>query len=160
MSKPVILCIGTNKIMGDSLGPTVGDLLIMEYNINAYVYGHTARPINGVNYTDYLKHINSHHKNNLIIAIDACMGKLDDIGKIKCSLNGIAAGGALKKGYKRVGDIGILGIVAQAKNGDNLSVLKNVNGNLIQQLSRSIANMVYKLVEDISKICIAKQKAI
>ena len=62
MDKPVILCIGANNITGDSLGPAVGDLLIMEYNIDAYVYGHTARPINGLNYVDYVKHIETHHK--------------------------------------------------------------------------------------------------
>lgn len=160
MPKPVILCIGTNKIIGDSLGPAVGDLLIMEYNVDAYVYGHTARPINGINYNDYLKHIDMHHKDNLIIAVDACVGKSKDVGKIKCSLNGIQAGGALNKGYKRIGDIGILGIVAEAQLKDNLSILKNVDQTLINNLSKSIAEIVSKLISDINSINILKQKAV
>ena len=44
MPKPVILCIGTDKVPGDSLGPVVGDLLIMKYNIDAFVYGHAQSP--------------------------------------------------------------------------------------------------------------------
>lgn len=160
MLKPVILCIGTNNIVGDSLGPTVGDLLIMHYNIDAYVYGYTARPVNGINYADYINHINLHHKNNLVIAVDACVGKSKDIGKIKCSIKGIAAGGALKKGYKRIGDIGILGIVAEAQNNDNLIILKNVDKTLINSLSKSIAKIINSLVSDVNNMNSLKQLAV
>lgn len=152
MPKPVILCIGTNKIIGDSLGPCVGDILIMKYNIDAYVYGHTSRPINGNNYDDYLMHIQKHHQNNIIIAVDACLGNIKDIGKIKFSKNGITAGGALNKGYKRIGDIGILGIVAAAKATDNFAVLKGVDIDTINILASAIAKSILKLVIKINDI--------
>ena len=35
--KPVVICIGTPKVRGDSLGPRVGDILIEEYKLDAYV---------------------------------------------------------------------------------------------------------------------------
>lgn len=150
MPKPVILCIGTNKIIGDSLGPCVGDILIMEYNIDAYVYGHTSKPINGNNYDDYLSHISKHHKNNFIIAIDACLGIQQDVGKIKFSKNGITAGGALNKGYAKIGDIGILGIVAAANTKNNFEVLKNVDTKVVKVLAISIAQSVQKIVTKVN----------
>ncbi|MDE7349057.1 MAG: spore protease YyaC, partial [Clostridia bacterium] len=40
MKNLVFLCIGTTKIIGDSIGPKVGDRL-KENGVNAYVYGNT-----------------------------------------------------------------------------------------------------------------------
>ncbi len=145
MPKPVILCIGTGNIVGDSLGPVVGDLLVMKYGIDAYVYGRTSRPVNGINYHHYLNHISKHHKRNFIIAVDACMGDNQDVGRIKCTKNGLAAGGALNKGFARVGHLGILGIVAEARQ-NNFEELKKVDASLIQTLSYAVAELVSKLV--------------
>ncbi len=153
------MCIGTNNIIGDSLGPTIGDLLIMEHNIDAYVYGHTARPVNGKNYFDYIRHINTHHKHNLVIAVDACVGNATEVGKIKCSLNGITAGGALDKGYERIGDIGILGIVAAAQQ-DNLATLSKVDARFINQLAIKIARIISKLILNINNIVLLNQQVI
>ncbi len=44
MKNLVFLCIGTTKIIGDSVGPKVGDKL-KDLNVNAYVYGNTARQV-------------------------------------------------------------------------------------------------------------------
>ena len=34
---PIILCVGTDKVSGDSLGPTVGTLLTESYHIPTFV---------------------------------------------------------------------------------------------------------------------------
>ncbi len=146
MTKPVILCIGTNKVPGDSLGPRVGDLLIMKYNIDAYVYGHTAKPVTGVNYDDYIEHVRLHHKNSLIVAIDACVGKEEDIGKVKISSKGLVAGGALKKNNKLIGDVALVGIVAKADK-DNLHALKSADIFLVQKMADVIAKITISLVK-------------
>ena len=70
-NKPVIICIGTPQVCGDSLGPRVGDLLVEKYNVDAYVYGRSARPVNGVNFNRYVEHVKTHHPHSLIIAVDA-----------------------------------------------------------------------------------------
>ena len=77
--KPVIICIGTPRVQGDSLGPKVGDLLITKYNIGAYVYGKTSSPVTGVNCERYFEHIKTHHSHSLVIAVDACLGKKNDV---------------------------------------------------------------------------------
>ncbi len=151
MPKPVILCIGTGNIIGDSLGPAVGDRLVMKYGIDAYVYGRTVRPVNGVNYTHYLGHISKHHKRNFIIAVDACMGDKEDIGRIKCTKGGLTAGGALNKGLARVGHVGILGIVAEARQ-NNFEELKKVDQAFIDALSDAVAELVNRLVSRIKRV--------
>ncbi|MDD4316697.1 MAG: spore protease YyaC [Clostridia bacterium] len=151
MPKPVILCIGTDNIVGDSLGPAVGDLLVMKYGVDAYVYGRRARPVNGVNYAEYLDHIKKHHKHNFIIAVDACIGDHKDVGKIKCTRNGLSAGGALDKRLGRVGDLGILGIVAAVRE-NNFEALKDVDSSLVNALSAIAAELISKLVLRINGI--------
>jgi len=135
---PVVICIGSASVSGDSLGPMVGDLLREKYNVKAYVYGGIRQPVNGVNYTKYLQHVREQHKESFIFAVDACVGERTDIGKIKISTGGVSAGGALNKNFARVGDIGILGVVAERQN-DNLSALMQVSYNIVNQMSAVIA---------------------
>ena len=41
---PIILCIGSDLVLGDSLGPLIGTLLLKR-NVEAYVYGTLGSPI-------------------------------------------------------------------------------------------------------------------
>ena len=36
---PVFLCVGTEKVIGDSVGALVGEILSKRYKINGYIYG-------------------------------------------------------------------------------------------------------------------------
>ena len=82
-NKPLtLLCIGSDLVVGDSLGPLIGTLLTKK-NISAYVYGSLSFPVTAkeVNYAkDY---INSLHPNSLVVAIDAAVGESDDVGLIR-----------------------------------------------------------------------------
>jgi len=145
MNKPVVVCIGSSNVTGDSLGPLVGDRLIFEYNADAYVYGCSVSPVHGGNFSAYLEHIKIHHRHSLVIAVDACVGKAHDVGSVKYTLGGIKAGGALNKGLEKIGDIGILGIVAAAER-DNFKALMAVDENFVVNMSARIAESVYKLL--------------
>ena len=141
MSIPVIICIGSASVMGDSLGPLVGDLLRDKYNVKAFVYGGIKQPVNGINYQKYIEHISKTHRDSFIFAVDACVGDGRDIGKIKISTAGVTAGGALNKNLQRVGDIGILGVVAK-RGQDNLSALMQVSYNIVNEMSAVIAKRI------------------
>lgn len=149
--KPVILCIGTTNVSGDSLGPCVGDRLIDEYNIDAYVYGRSNKPVNGINYSEYVAHIKTHHKDSLIIAVDACLGGFKDIGRIKYIMRGLKAGAALNKTLDKIGDIGILGVVGESGK-NNLDALMTVPIEDIKALSEKVAKKVYKIVRELSAL--------
>ena len=72
---PVILCIGSDLSVGDSLGPVTGTKLKqMLAGLNCYVYGTLAKPITAheVKYmNDFLRQT---HPDSPIIAIDAAVG--------------------------------------------------------------------------------------
>lgn len=146
--KPVVICIGTPKVCGDSLGPRVGDKLVETYGVDAYVYGRTASPVTGLNCGNYFKHIKTHHSKSLIIAVDACLGASEDVGKIKYSLDGLRAGSALGKLLGKFGDVGFLGVVAP-KNDDNMKSLYSVSEECVEALSEKIAKKIQNLIQNL-----------
>lgn len=139
-AKTVFLCIGTPKIIGDSLGPIVGDEL-KRRQIDAYVYGTTSHPITALNLHLYKKMLRTYHRNDLIVAIDATMGSMYDIGKIKIKEDGLKPGGAFNKKSTALGDVGIMGIVGE-NQGDMLLQLKTCDEQFINTLALTIVELI------------------
>ena len=132
MKNMVFLCIGTTKIIGDSIGPKVGDKL-KEQGVNAYVYGNTQRQVTAINVDDYAKMIKLRHKEDIVVVIDSALGKVKDIGGIKVTQNGIKPGGAFDKNKERIGDLGILAVVGDA-DGNRMQELKDRDESFISRL--------------------------
>ena len=150
MSLPVVICIGSSGVVGDSLGPMVADLLKDKYRLPAYVYGGLQAPVNGVNYPRYAAFLAERHRDSLIIAVDACVGDKRDVGKIKYSSRGRKAGGAVGKDLGVIGDIGILGVVAE-RSSDNLGQLMSVPYRRVEALSELIARKIHSLINDLAR---------
>lgn len=74
-SELVFLCIGTDRVTGDCLGPFVGQKLSSYSGTVFSVYGTLFQPVHALNLTDIYQHIQTHHPNALIIAIDASLGE-------------------------------------------------------------------------------------
>ncbi|MGI6228742.1 MAG: spore protease YyaC [Christensenellales bacterium] len=110
---PVILCIGSESVMGDSLGPSVGTLLKESYNLPVFVYGSEGSPVHAKNLKETLEFIETVHEGSVVIAVDACLGAEEDKGKIKIRRGGVKAGRAVKKNLGAAGDIGVLGVVEE-----------------------------------------------
>lgn len=106
----VLLCIGSDRATGDALGPFVGELLT-DRDVHIPVYGTLQNPVHAMNLEETLTVINKEHKAPLIIAIDASLGKSEDVGMIKIALQPIKPGAGVKKDLPEVGDISITGIV-------------------------------------------------
>ena len=144
MKNLVFLCIGTTKIIGDSIGPKVGDKL-KNQGVNAYVYGNSQRQVPAINVDDYAKMIKARHKDDIVIVIDSALGKLKDIGAIKVTQNGIKPGGAFDKNKERIGDIGILAVVGDA-DGNRMQELKDRDENFISHLVDKVAEFAKGLL--------------
>ena len=140
MKNLVFLCIGTTKIIGDSVGPKVGDKL-KDLNVNAYVYGNTARQVTALNVDDYAKMIKQRQKDDTVVVIDSALGKIGDVGTIKVTRNGIKPGGAFDKDKQRIGDIGILAVVGDAE-GDRMKELKTREESFIVDLADKVVDFV------------------
>lgn len=136
----VFVCIGTPKIVGDSLGPIVGEML-RERNVNAYVYGTRRRPITALNLHGYRKMLDTYHRGDIIVAIDATMGALEDVGKLKISDGGLRPAGAFRKNAGKLGDIGIMAIVGE-REGDMLLQLKTADPAFIGKLAEDVVKLL------------------
>lgn len=138
--KPIILCLGSDKVIADSLGPIVGELLKTKYNINTPVFGSLNRTISSSNINEYYEHINKTFQNSSLLVIDAEIGKLEEYGNIKIKEGGITP--FHNNFYKPIGDISITGVVLGVYYQKLL--LHNTKLNFIYEMAKKIAQMVYE----------------
>ena len=139
---PVILCIGSDLAIGDSLGPICGTM-ISEKKLfeQSYVYGTLKRPITAkeVRYLgDFFKKT---HPNSKIIAIDAAVGDAGDIGLIKIANKGLRPGLGANKKFAPIGDVSIMGIVAE-KSVFNYSLLNLTRLSLVYKMADIISDAI------------------
>ena len=142
-NKPIlVLCIGSDLIVGDSLGPLIGTMLTKK-NIPAFVYGSLSNPITAkeINYAkNYLTTI---HPKSMIIAVDAAVGDSDDVGTIRVLEKGIKPGLGVNKNLKSIGDCSIIGIVAP-KQKENYSLYNLTRLGFVYKMAEQIANGIEK----------------
>ena len=67
----VFLCIGSDRITGDSLGPLIGYQLSPYCSRIFHVYGTLDDPVHALNLPDRISYIHSRHPEALLVAIDA-----------------------------------------------------------------------------------------
>lgn len=110
-SEIVFLCIGSDRMTGDCLGPYIGQQL-SKYNIKGiYVYGTLFRPVHALNIKQISAYIKCMHPNALIIAIDASLGEKKHLGYVAIGNGSLYPGAGVQKELPPVGDIYITGIV-------------------------------------------------
>ncbi|MDD4601311.1 hypothetical protein SDC9_08920 [bioreactor metagenome] len=105
----IILCIGSDRYTGDSLGPLIGSDL--KENTEFTVYGCLDYPVHAGNLVETISVIKHRHHHPIIIAIDACLGKTSEIGNIEVWEGGLQAGIAVGNRLPCVGDISVIGVV-------------------------------------------------
>lgn len=135
----VILCIGTDRATGDSLGPLIGYKLKNITYPNVFVYGTLENPVHAKNLKDAMNKINQKHINPLIIAIDACLGKIEHIGYITLGEGSIKPGAGVQKDLPPVGDLFITGIVNFSGFMDML-ILQNTRLSIVMKMADIISS--------------------
>lgn len=107
----VFLCVGSDRITGDSLGPLCGHQLSRYIWKNSYVYGTLDRPVHALNLAETKQMISAVHPRCLMIAIDASLGSRQHLGFITTGVGSITPGAGVQKDLPEIGDIFITGIV-------------------------------------------------
>ena len=133
--KPVIICVGSDLVVGDSLGPIVGSELIKNLQGKAFVYGTLDSPVTAKEIPVIQDEIKKLHPYSKILVIDAAVGNREEIGYVKISSVGIKPGLGVNKNLPIIGEVSVIGIVSY-KNEKNL--------NFSTRFS-----LVYKLLSDI-----------
>ena len=133
----IIICIGTDKCIGDCLGPLVGSLLV-ESNFPLPVFGTLESPIHALNIQDKLDSIYKSYPNSTIIGIDACLSDEDSIGEIHIRDYPIHPGKGVGKTLPEVGDYSIIGVV---DSNDNSLIFTNrsIRLYLIMEMAKIIS---------------------
>ncbi len=145
-NRPIIfVCIGTDRSTGDSLGPLVGEKLKFSSKSNIYVYGNLEKPVHAKNIENTLKEINKKFKSPYIIAIDACLGSIDNVGKIIIEKKPIYPGIAVNKDLPPVGDLSIMGVVNIAASLEFV-VLQNTRLYTVMTIANSIHRGIHHFV--------------
>ncbi len=141
-----IVCIGTDKCIGDSLGPLVGTLLEKQ-NLPLDIYGTLDYPVHAINLKEKISIIKAEHPLSFIIAIDACLGKSENIGTIQVRPGPIYPGKGVGKSLPSIGNISIIGII-DCVDTENTISLHNVRLSIVMNMAETIVNgftMAYNL---------------
>lgn len=143
----IILCIGTDRFIGDCLGPLTGTLL-SKLNLPVPVLGTLESPVHAVNLRRTISHIRTYYKGCKVIAIDACLGTRQSVGYIQVKDGSIQPGRGVGKKLVHVGDCSIVGIVDEAVESDNYEYenylrINNVRLGLVMKMSETIAKGIY-----------------
>lgn len=139
----VILCIGTDRSTGDCLGPLVGHKLKSSYYIkNAFILGTLKEPVHAKNLNDIVEQVYKDSDNPLVIAIDASLGKNENIGKINLFRGPLFPGAGVNKNLKSIGDISITGIVNISGYMEYI-VLQNTRLSLVMDMADIISLSLY-----------------
>ena len=137
---PVVMCIGTDLVGGDCLGPVVGQLLIAR-NLPAYVYGTLDSPITALNLREYYSFIKQKHT-SLVIAVDSCVG--ENVGRISVNNGGLLPGAASNKSLPMVGDISVTAVTSSYPPSDKR--FASVRLGFVYSLALKVVDAVEKLI--------------
>lgn len=129
----VVMCIGSDKIVGDMLGAVVGERLLNKGLSNIHVYGCLNYPITQKNIQAIHKQIQENHPKSKVLVIDSLLGDVEEVGQVKMSKSGVYAGAEFGDGTY-VGDQSILGIVSP-KGINALTFLSSVKIGMIKKMS-------------------------
>ena len=139
---PILICIGSDIVLGDSLGPLVGTML-KKKNARPFIYGTLNYPVTAKEVAYARTYLKQMHPNSVSIAIDAAVGDADDVGLIRVVNGGLKPGLGVNKNLGVVGDVSIVGIVA-SKSLQNYNLFNATRLNLIYKMAEKISDGIEK----------------
>ena len=152
-SQIVFLCVGTDKVIGDAVGPLIGSKLknLFEncniYNIN--IYGSLEDNVNYINVQNIINKIEKHHKDACLIVVDSALSKNENIGRIFVSNKKTILGKGLNKNRVEIGDISIKVVVGKDLKIPkfNFKVLNEISLRDILELSDTVASGIFEVIK-------------
>lgn len=133
----IILCIGTDRSTGDSLGPLTGTKF-RSLNDHPHIFGTLDDPVHATNLPVTLEKIRERYHSPYIVAVDACLGRIENIGCVTIGKGSLKPGAAVNKDLPAVGDMYITGIVNVGGFMEHL-VLQSTRLHLVMHMADTIA---------------------
>ena len=156
--KIIILCVGSDRSTGDSLGPLIGYKLEKYHLRNVEIWGTLNNPVHAANLADKLREISEVNDNPFILAIDASLGSRDHIGFVTLANGPLKPGLGVNKQLPDVGDIHITGIVNFSGMMESL-LLQTTRLSMVMQLADTISKaLLYALNEYTDTVFMLNEK--
>lgn len=135
----IILCVGTDRSTGDSLGPLTGTLLSKQNILPAIIIGNIHNPVHASNLEQIINDIKDKYQNPFIIAIDAGLGKQNSVGFIDVKKGPLKPGTGVNKNLPEIGDMHITGLVNVGGYMEYL-VLQSTRLSIVFKMAETIAS--------------------
>lgn len=139
----IILCIGSDRITGDSLGPLIGQQLSRYRWKNIHIYGTLDAPVHALNLESTLSGIKKRHPSALILAVDASLGSQKHIGYITAVIGPIHPGSGVHKNLPAVGDLYITGILNASGSFEHF-LLQTTRLSFVVQMADTITDGILR----------------
>lgn len=147
----VILCIGTDRSTGDSLGPLVGHKLgpLIKNYPKVHLIGTLDDPVHAQNLESTIDKIHTKYEDPFIIAIDSSLGRQERVGYLSIKNCPLRPGAGVNKDLPPVGDISITGIV-NIGGLMEFMVLQSTRLSLVMHMADIISKSIYLTLNRIS----------
>ena len=143
---PVVVCVGSDLAIGDSLGPLVGSMLRFKtQGLGAYIYGSLSSPVTAKEVRYIGRYLKRTHADRQIIAVDAAVGEESDVGLIKVNDLPLKPGSGASKDLGKFGDITVMGVVAEKSIG-NYALLHSTRLRLVYRMAEQISDALASLL--------------
>lgn len=142
----VFLCIGSDRYIGDSLGPLIGSMML-ESGISHRIVGTLEEPVHAFNLKIALREIYRKSKNPVLISIDASIGTKEQVGDVLFNEGPLVPGKALEKMLPEVGDYHFQGIINYL---DPLPSSQFLNDTRLYTVMK-LAKLITKIILDSDK---------
>lgn len=139
---PVIICVGTDRSTGDSLGPLTGSALHEKLSgWQIPIYGTLDEPVHAANLIQVLEMVTDKHPDQTVLAIDACLGRSENVGYITVKPGPLKPGTGVNKKLPPVGDLHLVGVV-NVGGFMEYFVLQNTRLSLVVRMATTIASAI------------------
>lgn len=155
----LVLCIGTDRSTGDSLGPLVGTFLEEMPGKRFKVLGSLNKPVHATNIEEARREINRFLPDPFIVSVDAGLGKRQNIGEILVKNGPLYPGSGVDKKLPPVGHMHLTGLVNVGGYMEYF-VLQSTRLSLVFKMARTIAESLYlatnKYLHEINPVSFSK----
>lgn len=134
----VLLCIGTDRSTGDSLGPLVGTRMTERSSVGFTVLGTLDNPVHATNLSETMEWVRRQYANPFVIAVDASLGRTESVGYITIGKGSLRPGAGVNKSLPAVGNVFVTGVVNVGGFMEYL-VLQNTRLSLVFRMAGVVA---------------------
>ena len=131
-------CIGTDRSTGDALGPLVGQRLVKLGFDRDAVIGTLEDPLHALNLEERLLPLTVPAGGPLIVAVDAALGPMSNVGAVNLRRGGLLPGQGVGKSLPRIGELAVTATVNVQAGALDVQVLQSTRLFLVQQLAELI----------------------